>query len=65
MISPGTRCRECGFKVSTEVDMDLCIATCPSCRARYVVIVKGRHDLETGETWNEINLGNRLEDIGK
>ena len=62
MISPGTKCRECAFKVSTIVDHDLCTATCPRCKTQYAVIVKSRHNLETGETLDyEINLGNRLE----
>ena len=45
MISPGTGCRRCLFKVSTELDYDTDIATCPKCKAKYAVIHKD-HQLD-------------------
>ncbi len=63
MISPGTGCRRCLFKVSTELDYDTDIATCPKCKAKYAVIHKDHHDMETGEIWQDINLGEQLYDF--
>ena len=62
MMSPGLGCRECAFKVSTVLDYNICIATCPRCGTRYAVIQKGHH-IGTDEAWYEHNLGNRLEDM--
>ena len=61
MISPGTGCRVCSFKVSTEVDYDTDVATCPKCGTRYAVMFVDTHDVETGEEYNVINLGEQLE----
>ena len=63
MISPGTGCRVCLFKVSTELDYDTNIATCPKCGTKYAVIHMNHYDMETGEEYQSINLGGRLYDF--
>jgi hypothetical protein len=63
MISPGTGCRICLFKVSTEVDYDTETATCPKCGTRYAVIFMDHHDMETGEEYQSLNLGEQLYDF--
>ena len=62
MISPGTGCRVCSFKVSTEVDYDTKVATCPKCGAKYTVIYTDHYDTETGDLSQSMNLGEQLKD---
>ncbi len=63
MISPGIGCRVCLFKVSTEVDYDTDVATCPKCGARYAVIRTDHSNMETGEEHHCMNLGEQLYDF--
>ena len=60
MISPGTGCRVCLFKASTEVDYDTDVATCPKCGTKYAVIRVDHHNIETGEGYQSMNLGEQL-----
>lgn len=62
MISPGVGCRECLFKVTTALDYDTDVAICPKCEARYAVLRLTHHNAETGESWEDICLGDRLYD---
>ena len=62
MISPGTRCRMCSFKISTEVDYDTDVATCPKCGAKYAVIRTDHYNMDIGEGFQSINLGEQLKD---
>ncbi len=63
MITPGAGCRECSFKVSTVLDYDTDIAICPKCGAKYAVIYVDHHDMETGEKYQSMNLGDQLFDF--
>ena len=60
MISTGTGCRVCSFKTSTVVDYDTDVATCPKCGTKYAVIRTDHLNIETGEGYQSVNLGEQL-----